>query len=210
MSTQIAALASAVVLVAAAGRASAELDATIAGGNLVTGTIAAPGATETFRVTCPAGAALNVTVKGVKKKGATTPAATFVVKDEDSFDVGSDRIVRTATGASAKAIPLSTTAVYRIVVSAGAGTTGDFQLAATWKSPAAPPVSGDLTGGEATFVFDADAGAVVNFDVSQAPKSTALPRLDVCTGPDFAHSFVAPAIGAKRHRANGVVLPATG
>jgi len=190
--------------------ALADLDAQIFNGNLVTGSLATASTTETFRVVCPAGAALTVTVKGVKKKGATTPAPTFVVRSPTFVPIGADRTVPNATGATAKAIPLDASGTYRIAVSAGAGAVGDFQIAATWKSPAAPPVSGQLAGADVAFDFSADAGAVATFDVSQAPKSAALPRLASCSGPSFAKTFTAPAAGAKRHRATGVVLPATG
>jgi len=209
MHARIATFASA-VLAAAAASAAAGLDASIGNGNVVTGTLDSPSDTETFRATCPAGAALTVVVNGVRKRGATAPKPTFVVLDGDDAPVGPDRITSTAAGASAKAIPLTATGEYRVVVSAGAGAPGDFQLAVTWKTPAPPAASGTLAGVGSTFDFSADAGAVATFDVSQSPSSKALPRLFRCTGPGFDHYFTAASTGAKRHRAAGVALPATG
>jgi hypothetical protein len=197
-------------LLLAAASAAADIDADVSNGNVVTATLSEPTTKATFRVKCPAGAALTVTATGVKKKGASTPAPTFVVKDPDAEEVGSDRLVLKGTTATAKAIPVAKSGVHSIVVSAISGTPGDVRVTATWKSPKAPPVSGLLTVGEETIEFAADAGAVATFDVSPSPKSTALPRLVRVDGPDFALVFVPPAETAKRHRVAGVALPATG
>ncbi len=202
--------AAAVLLVAAAATAAAALETPVGNGNVVTATIQSASDRSTFLVACPAGASLSVTVKGVKKKGATTPAPRFDVRDPNFTVVGDDKIVTNPTGASAKAIPIAASGGYRIAVTAGGGATGDFQLTATWKSPTSVPLSGVLAAGESTIAFSADAGAVATFDVSAATKSSALPRLVRVDGPSFSNVFAPPAAGAKRQHAAGITLPATG
>src|SRR5262245_46467837 len=191
-------LVAATLLACIAGAADAELELAAQNGDRIASVLDPAAEVESYRIDCPAGAA--ITVKAKTKKGG--PQLRVRLTDPSDAPVAED----IGPKASLKKAPAATTGTYTIDVSSFDGVTaGGYSLSIAWKSPTKFGGSADLAPMEdATLAFTADAGARAKFKAKPGKRSHAIGSLVEVTGPE---GFV-DALGQAGSGA--IVLPATG
>lgn len=158
--------------------ARAEIDVELTNGARVNAALADGTDVHDFRVSCPAGSKLAVSVKAAKG----TPPLTVRVRSPFGADVASK------SGAKVALKNLAATESGRYVVeilSADGAAGGAYSVSVKWKSPTAlkQTVTVDPDG-RAALVFAAQEGAAVTATLKPGKKSPAAPSLAAVVSPD--------------------------
>ena len=191
-------LVGATLLACLAVGANAALELAVQNGDRIASALDPAAEVESFRIPCPAGAAISVKAK--TKKGG--PQLRVRLVDPSDAPVAED----IGTKPALKKAPAATTGTYTLDVSSFDGvTSGAYSLSIAWKSVAKFGGSADLVpAGESTLTFAADAGAKAKFRAKPGKGSHAVGSLVEVTGPSGFVEALGQTGGGES------VLPVTG
>jgi hypothetical protein len=169
----------AALLLAAASSPAATVDEDLVPGGTVLSTIFPAAEVETFRVAAPAGSALSVDLRPLRK-GLFAPILEATLSDgSGALLPGPGR-----TGKTKAALPFPVDGVLELRVRSGRGGAGDYRLKTRLRPAKGPDFSGSVNGAEgADIEFAAPAGVLATVKVKAAPGSPLVPRILDLEGP---------------------------
>ena len=204
-------LAVAAAFVVSAGVASADLEADLANGDRVTGTISPRTEVESFRFDLPAGSRLSVSARPKSVRARPfPPAVSLELRDPDRrymADVAEQR----GRSASIKGLEITRTGTYTLELRGDGFDVGDYRLSVKWK-----PIRKwkfkelSLADGGADIPFSGDRDALLRFDFRAAKKSAAEPWATQILDDEQNVLFQFEAPTGPRHKLKETRLIRTG
>ncbi len=185
--------------------AGAAIGVTILNADKVRSSIDDADEVETFSIDCPAGAKFSASVKGKKDFQPT-----LRVFAPDATQPFADAVVQAGKGSKLKVAELPQSGTYVVEVSGRGGSTGEYKLKVTWKSPKKESDEIETAPEPTAFPFAAGAGTRVNVKAVAVKGSAATPELVRIEGPDEYVLDLRPPSKAASDDAKKIVLPANG